>query len=61
MAQAENMKKQIPLIIGFSPLVVFSALTKTLPSGDIGIAALVAAILALVAMVISRPVWPPRS
>ena len=54
------MKKQIPLIIGFSPLIVFSVLTKALPSGDIGVCALVAAVLALVAMAISRPVWPPK-
>jgi hypothetical protein len=54
------MKKQLPLILGFSPLVGFSLLTKILPSGDIGIAALVAALLALVAMSTSRPVWPPK-
>lgn len=54
------MKKLIPLVIGFSPLIVFSLLTKILPSGDIGIAGLVAAVLALLAMVISRPIWPPK-
>jgi hypothetical protein len=54
------MKKLIPLVIGFSPLIVFSLLTKILPSGDVGVAGLVAAVLALVAMVISRPVWPPK-
>ena len=32
------MKKMIPLIIGFSPLVAFSLLTKILPSSDIGVA-----------------------
>ncbi|HTT88973.1 MAG TPA: hypothetical protein VMF65_05415 [Acidimicrobiales bacterium] len=54
------MKKLVPLVIGFSPLIVFSLLTKILPSGDVGVAGLVAAVLALVAMVISRPVWPPK-
>jgi hypothetical protein len=54
------MKKLIPLVIGFSPLIVFSLLTKILPSGDVGVAGLVAAALALVAMLISRPVWPPK-
>ena len=54
------MKKLIPLVIGFSPLIVFSLLTKILPSGDVGVAGLVAAVLALVAMLISRPVWPPK-
>jgi hypothetical protein len=54
------MKKQLPLILGFTPLIVFSLLSKLLPSGDIGVAGLVAALLALVAMGISRPVWPPK-
>jgi hypothetical protein len=54
------MKKLIPLLIGFSPLVAFSLLTKILPSGDVGVAGLVAALLALVAMLISRPIWPPK-
>ena len=54
------MKKLIPLVIGFSPLIVFSLLTKILPSSDVGVAGLVAAVLALVAMVISRPLWPPK-
>jgi hypothetical protein len=54
------MKKQIPLIIGFLPLVAFSPLTKILPSGDVGIAGLVAALLALVVMLTGHPVWPPK-
>jgi hypothetical protein len=54
------MKKLVPLVIGFSPLIVFSLLTKILPSGDVGVAGLVAAVLALVAMLISRPIWPPK-
>ena len=54
------MKKTIPLIIGFSPLIAFSLLSKVLPSSDIGVAGLVAALLALVVMLTSRPVWPPK-
>jgi hypothetical protein len=54
------MKKQLPLIISFAPLILFSVLTKALPSGDIGVAALVAAIAALDVLAFSRPVWPPK-
>lgn len=54
------MKRLVPLVIGFSPLIVFSLLTKILPSGDVGVAGLVAALLALLAMLISRPIWPPK-
>ena len=54
------MKKQIPLIIGFLPLIAFSLLTKILPSNDVGIAGLVAALLALAVMLTNHPVWPPK-
>jgi hypothetical protein len=54
------MKKLIPLIIGFSPLIAFSLLTKILPPGDVGVAGLIAGLLALSAMLISRPIWPPK-
>jgi hypothetical protein len=54
------MKKELPLIIGFLPLIAFSLLTKLLPSGDVGIAGLVAALLALAVMLTSHPVWPPK-
>ncbi|HXW82709.1 MAG TPA: hypothetical protein VEJ84_24640 [Acidimicrobiales bacterium] len=60
------MRKQLPtviifgLIISFAPLIVFSVLTKALPAGDIGVAALLAGIAALNALAISRPVWPPK-
>jgi hypothetical protein len=54
------MKKQLPLIIGFSPLIVFSLLAKILSSGDVGIAGLVSALLALAVMLTSHPVWPPK-
>jgi hypothetical protein len=52
--------KPIPLILAFLPLVAFSLLAKVLPSGDIGAAALVAALLAATAMVTIRPLWPPK-
>src|ERR1700722_2616161 len=55
-----NMKKQIGLIIGFLPLFAFSLLAKFLPSGHIGFAGLVAALLSLAVMLTSRPVWPPK-
>jgi hypothetical protein len=54
------MKKQLPLILGFLPLIAFSLLTKILPSGDVGVAGLVAALLALAVMLTSHPVWPPK-
>ena len=54
------MKKMVPLIIGFLPLIAFSLLTKILPSNDIGVAGLVAALLALAVMLTSRPIWPPK-
>jgi hypothetical protein len=52
--------KPLPLIMSFLPLIAFSLLTKLLPHGDIGIAALVAAILALIAIVMHKPYWPPK-
>ena len=54
------MKKLVPLMIGFSPLIAFSLLTKILPSGDVGVAGLVAAVAALIAIALSHPVWPPK-
>ena len=52
--------KPLPLIMSFLPLIAFSLLSKQLPHGDIGIAALVAAIFALVAIVMHKPYWPPK-
>ena len=52
--------KPLSLIIAFTPLIVFSLLSRVLPHGDIGVAGLVAAASALIALVISRPVWPPK-
>jgi hypothetical protein len=52
--------KSMNLILAFLPLITFSLLARWLPHGDIGIAALAAALVALVAIAVSRPVWPPK-
>jgi hypothetical protein len=52
--------KSRSLIIAFLPLIVFSLLALVLPHNDIGVAGLVAALTALVALAIGRPVWPPK-
>jgi hypothetical protein len=52
--------KSMALILAFLPLIVFSLLSRWLPHGDIGVAGLAAAVTALIAMLLSRPVWPPK-
>jgi len=52
--------KPLPLILAFLPLVAFSLLARYLPSGYIGLAALVSAALALIVIVTARPPWPPK-
>jgi hypothetical protein len=52
--------KPLSLIIAFTPVIVFSLLSRVLPHGYIGVAGLVAAVSALIALTISRPVWPPK-
>ena len=52
--------KSRSLIIAFLPLIVFSLLSRALPHNDIGVAGLVAALTALAALAIARPVWPPK-
>jgi hypothetical protein len=52
--------KSRSLIIAFLPLIAFSLLSRALPQGDVGVAGLVAALTALAALAISRPVWPPK-
>jgi hypothetical protein len=52
--------KPLSLIIGFLPLVVFSVLTRQLPSGDIGIAGIASAAIAAIGLLTIRPVWPPK-
>ena len=52
--------KPLPLILSFLPLVAFSVLARLLPYSDIGAAGLTAAVIAVIAMVAVRPVWPPK-
>jgi hypothetical protein len=41
-------------------LIVFSLLSRLLPHGDIGIAGLAAALVALAVILTSHPIWPPK-
>ena len=52
--------KSLTLILAFLPLIAFSLLSRFLPHGYIGFAALVAAVIALIAILTSHPVWPPK-
>jgi hypothetical protein len=52
--------KPLMLILSFLPLVAFSVLARLLPHGDVGVAALTATVIAAIAMVAVRPVWPPK-
>jgi hypothetical protein len=52
--------KSVTLVLAFLPLVVFSVLSRFLPHGYIGIADLAAAVIALVAILTSYPIWPPK-
>ncbi len=52
--------KTLTLILAFLPLIVFSVLARFLPHGYIGIAGLAAAVIALIAIVTSHPIWPPK-
>jgi hypothetical protein len=52
--------KTLTLILAFLPLIVFSVLSRFLPHGYIGFAGLAAAVVALIAILTSRPVWPPK-
>ncbi len=52
--------KSLTLILAFLPLIVFSVLARFLPHGYIGVAGLAAAVVALIAILISHPVWPPK-
>jgi hypothetical protein len=52
--------KSLALILAFLPLIAFSLLARLLPHGYIGVAGLVAAAAALIAILTSRPVWPPK-
>jgi hypothetical protein len=52
--------KPLTLILAFLPLIVFSLLARFLPHGYIAIAGLAAAVIAVVAILTSRPLWPPK-
>ena len=52
--------KPLTLILAFLPLIAFSLLARFLPHGYIGIAGLVAAVIAVIAIATSHPVWPPK-
>jgi hypothetical protein len=52
--------KTLTLILAFAPLIVFSVLARLLPHGYIGVAGLAAAVVALIAIATSHPVWPPK-
>jgi hypothetical protein len=52
--------KPVALVLNFLPLIAFSLLAKLLPHNDIGVAGLIAAVCALIAVGSSRPVWPPK-
>jgi hypothetical protein len=52
--------KSPTLILAFLPLIAFSLLSRFLPHDYIGVAGLVAAVIALIAMATSHPIWPPK-
>jgi hypothetical protein len=52
--------KFLTLVLAFLPLIVFSLLARFLPHGYIGVAGLAAAVIALIAILTSHPVWPPK-
>jgi hypothetical protein len=52
--------KSLTLILAFLPLIVFSVLARFLPHGYIGVAGLAAAVVALITILISHPMWPPK-
>jgi hypothetical protein len=52
--------KPLSLALAFLPLVAFSLLARLLPSGDIGVAGLVAFVCAIIAIAEARPAWPPK-
>jgi MFS family permease len=52
--------KPLSLILAFLPLVAYSLLARLLPAHDFGIAALIAAVIAVIVLVTVRPIWPPK-
>jgi hypothetical protein len=53
--------KPLTLIMSFLPIIAFSLLSKVLPHGDIGYAALISAIFAVINIVAHKPYWPPKT
>ncbi len=52
--------KTLTLIFTFLPLIVFSVMARFLPHDYIGFAGLTAAVIAIIAIATSHPVWPPK-
>jgi hypothetical protein len=52
--------KSLTLVLAFLPLILFSVLARFLPHGYIGVAGLVAALAALIGILTSHPIWPPK-
>ncbi len=52
--------KTLTLILTFLPLIVFSVLARFLPHNYIGVAGLTAAVIAVMAIARSHPIWPPK-
>jgi hypothetical protein len=52
--------KPLGLILAFLPLIAFSFLSRFLPHDQIGVAGLIAALCAVLAMFAARPIWPPK-
>jgi hypothetical protein len=52
--------KPLGLILAFLPLIAFSFLSRFLPHHLIGVAGLVAAVCAVIAILASHPIWPPK-
>jgi hypothetical protein len=52
--------KSLTLVLAFLPLILFSVLARFLPHGYIGVAGLVAAVAALIGILTSHPIWPPK-
>jgi hypothetical protein len=52
--------KPLGLILAFLPLIAFSLLSRFLAHNYIGVAGLVAAVCAVIVILVSRPVWPPK-
>jgi hypothetical protein len=52
--------KTLTLILTFLPLIVFSVMARFLPHDYIGFAGLTAAVIAVIAIARSHPIWPPK-